>query len=86
MIASPVRTCIACRAKFPQASLLRFQVDERGELKIATKTKTGRSFYICPTEDCLNRADSRSASRVMKKQITTNALSQVVQTALCQHR
>jgi len=38
------RTCIVCRGKFLQKSLLRLQCKEKKLLKF---TGIGRSFYIC---------------------------------------
>jgi predicted RNA-binding protein YlxR (DUF448 family) len=43
----PTRTCISCRGKFDQATLLRLQCKDK---KILPFSGNGRSFYLC--EDC----------------------------------
>lgn len=42
------RTCIGCRGKFLQKSLLRLQCNEK---KLTSFSGKGRSFYIC--KECL---------------------------------
>ena len=40
----PIRTCIACRSKYPQKTLLRLRQDGK---EVIIFNKRGRSFYIC---------------------------------------
>ncbi len=53
----PIRTCIGCRCKFPQNTLIRF-VCHRGEsLKIQALTKLpGRGVYVCRSTSCIQEA------------------------------
>jgi len=54
--AGPVRMCVACGRKAPQADLARFALGPDG---IATGRTPGRGAYVCPSGDCARRAESR---------------------------
>lgn len=46
MKSKPIRMCVACRGRFEQKKLYRFQ---QGESKMPILfTGQGRSFYLCP--------------------------------------
>ena len=48
LVKKPIRTCINCRGKFHQKSLLRFQCVEK---QLVVYKGIGRSFYLC--DDCI---------------------------------
>lgn len=49
ILKEPVRTCVICRGKFPQNSLLRLKCQDK---KLVPFDHNGRSFYIC--SDCIS--------------------------------
>ena len=59
MAHTPVRTCVGCGRKAPQAELLRFSAWD-GELVPASRPG-GRSAYTCRRLACFERAASRRA-------------------------
>lgn len=56
---SPIRTCIACRASAPQATLLRFERLATGDVALAGRAHGGRTAYVCPAQGCFERAVAR---------------------------
>ena len=60
-MAEPVRTCIGCRKRRPQAELVRFQVAEDGTVRPVVRPVRGRSAYLCPNARCFQRAVARRA-------------------------
>lgn len=52
----PLRMCVSCRKMRPQNELIRI-VNDGGDIKIDKDKKLfGRGAYICPSEECLNKA------------------------------
>lgn len=58
-MSNPIRMCIVCRGRFPQAQLIRLQYKDSTLMKFSG---IGRSFYLCPrckeipkTNDCITR-------------------------------
>lgn len=58
-MSNPIRMCIVCRGRFPQAQLIRLQYKDSTLMKFSG---IGRSFYLCPcckeipkTNDCIAR-------------------------------
>lgn len=49
----PIRTCVGCRERHPQDSLIRLS-REKGRVVIVGNQSdvTGRTIYLCPREDC----------------------------------
>jgi predicted RNA-binding protein YlxR (DUF448 family) len=60
---SPIRTCIACRARRDQAALLRFRRRRDGVVvpAVGRRDATGRSAYVCPSPVCVVDAVRRRA-------------------------
>ena len=55
----PVRSCVGCGRKAPQAELLRFVASD-GEL-VPGAGRPGRGAYTCRRRSCFERAVSRRA-------------------------
>ncbi len=53
----PIRTCVGCRERYPQDSLIRLGL-RRGKVVIISEKSevAGRTIYLCPREDCWQRA------------------------------
>jgi predicted RNA-binding protein YlxR (DUF448 family) len=66
--AAPVRSCVGCGRKAPQAELLRFAARD-GEL-IEGKGAPGRGAYTCKRLACFERARTgRGFSRVLRTNV-----------------
>ena len=67
---NPIRTCIVCRNKFPQAELIRITHSKNDEFKINEKNASGRSNYICFNQNCIKQCVSKKIlSKKIKKQV-----------------
>lgn len=61
MVETPIRMCIACRVRRPQRELVRYRVDEQGNVTAnPLRANIGRSAYTCRDEACINRALQRN--------------------------
>lgn len=49
-----IRTCIACRQKFPQAELLRLVIGDTPQID-PTHHQSGRGVYLCKKTTCVER-------------------------------
>ncbi|MCB9702750.1 MAG: YlxR family protein [Myxococcales bacterium] len=63
-MSTPIRTCVGCRQRREQASLLRMRRLGHGVVVPAERRGTGggahgRSAYLCPERACLERAIKR---------------------------
>jgi len=53
----PFRTCIGCYQTTAKKKLIRIVRCSDGSIKIDPKSgKIGRGAYVCPNEDCINKA------------------------------
>ena len=53
----PMRMCVGCREMRPKKELIRVVHSPEGEVSVdLTGRKPGRGAYLCPREECLNRA------------------------------
>jgi predicted RNA-binding protein YlxR (DUF448 family) len=60
MVYAPVRMCVGCGRRAPQAALLRFSSTPDGSLKLVLHgSAPGRSGYLHPQPDCWQRFASR---------------------------
>lgn len=72
-LSSPQRSCIACRRKTDQLSLLR--ISANGTL---TTTSSGRSAYVCPTLTCLDAALRKDRlGRALRRSIPPEQLTEL---------
>jgi len=53
----PLRNCIGCQEKMPKKALIRLVRTPEGEVVLDPGgKKPGRGAYICPREDCFQKA------------------------------
>ncbi len=53
----PLRNCIGCQEKMPKKELIRLVRTPEGEVVLDPGgKKPGRGAYICPREDCFQKA------------------------------
>ena len=55
----PVRTCVGCRQRAPQAALLRVVLSGGRVVADAGRRLPGRGGYVHPASDCVRRASVR---------------------------
>ncbi len=49
----PIRTCVSCRARLPQSTVLRLAKDGIGNWQLDIQRRmVGRGVYICPNSNC----------------------------------
>jgi predicted RNA-binding protein YlxR (DUF448 family) len=72
----PIRTCIGCRRRLPQADLLRCVLDAEGTIRI-DRHAPGRGAWLCGA-GCLEPARRRRAfDRAWRTAVTTAALERL---------
>lgn len=61
----PIRTCVCCGCRKPKAELMRFGLNDEGELTLDCKGKrTGRGSYVCREAECIRAA--RKSTRLVR--------------------
>ncbi|MBE6074700.1 MAG: YlxR family protein [Selenomonas ruminantium] len=77
----PQRMCLGCQESHPKKELIRIVRSPEGEYSVdATGKKPGRGAYICPKQECFDKArKSRGLERSFK-----NAIDPAVYEALAQ--
>ena len=67
----PVRRCVGCNESKPKKELVRIVRTAEGEISVdLTGKKSGRGAYLCPSRDCLARAQkARRLERALSCQI-----------------
>ena len=67
---TPLRTCVVCREKFPQSTLIRITHSKDGEFVINGKGASGRSNYVCPSQKCISQCLAKKVlNKRLKKQV-----------------
>ena len=68
----PQRMCVGCRDMKNKRELIRVVKTPEGKITIdSTGKMNGRGAYVCPNEDCLQKAvKSKGLERAFKQQIT----------------
>jgi predicted RNA-binding protein YlxR (DUF448 family) len=59
----PIRMCVSCRRRAPQASLIRLAVGDSGAVEVAQLRRRGRGAYVCPRRECMAAAINKGAFR-----------------------
>jgi uncharacterized protein len=85
---APQRTCIGCRQKGDQATLLRVSRNPSGILTVASgKSRTGRGAYICTRPECVEAAlKGDRLGRTLKTPITAEEKETLHEELLCKLR
>lgn len=73
----PMRTCVGCRVSQPKRELIRVVRDPDGKVRLDLTGKlAGRGVYICPKEECLERAvKGRQLDRALETKIEDHILA-----------
>jgi predicted RNA-binding protein YlxR (DUF448 family) len=77
--AVPVRTCVGCRQRQPQAQLLRVVLTPAGQAAVS-RTAPGRGAWLCaPLGACLDVAQRRRGfERAWRQPVPPGALDELV--------
>ena len=79
----PMRRCVACRESKPQDELLRFTFDGTKLIPDSGRSNSGRGFYLCADENCVETAIKRKAfNRACRQNIDTEEIRKVIGQAL----
>ncbi|MBO8126386.1 MAG: YlxR family protein [Firmicutes bacterium] len=63
----PVRTCVACRSTGDKRGLVRFVRTPLGQVELdPTGKKSGRGAYVCPREECFDKALAGPLAKALK--------------------
>lgn len=75
----PMRMCVGCREMKPKKELLRVVRTPEEEILIDfTGKKSGRGAYVCPDENCLQRAvKQRQLERALERSISSEVTQQL---------
>ena len=68
-----IRTCIGCRGKFSQKTLIRFASQQNETLRIDNQKKLhGRGAYVCRSQSCIQKAFKapRRINALLRVQLT----------------
>ena len=68
-----IRTCIGCRGKFSQKTLIRFVSQNNETLRIDNEKKLhGRAAYVCRSQSCIQKAfqSPRRINALLRVQLT----------------
>jgi len=79
-----IRTCIGCRGKFSQKTLIRF-VSQNKTLQIDNQKKLhGRGAYVCPAQPCIQIAfkSPRRINSLLRVQLTSVVIERFEQVLL----
>jgi predicted RNA-binding protein YlxR (DUF448 family) len=69
-MSSPVRTCVGCGRRAPQADLVRFVAQDGRLVNDPARRLPGRGAYICRSAACFERARTRRAfSRTLRRAV-----------------
>ena len=73
----PLRQCLGCREMKPKRELIRIVRSPEGEISLDFKgKKPGRGAYVCPSTDCLKKAEkSRAIGRALEAQVPDEVYS-----------
>lgn len=73
----PMRTCVGCRTTRPKRDLIRVVRDPEGNVNLdLTGKRSGRGAYLCPNEQCLERAvKGRQLDRALELTIGNEVLA-----------
>lgn len=74
-----IRTCIGCRGKFSQKTLIRFVGQKNKTLQIDNQKKLhGRGAYVCLSQPCIQKAfkSPRRINSLLRVQLTNVVIQQ----------
>ncbi|MBA4358626.1 MAG: DUF448 domain-containing protein [Desulfovibrio sp.] len=71
---APMRTCLGCGRKAPQAELLRLVLQGGVVTPDRGRLRPGRGAYICPSRECAQRLGrGKRSHRVFKRPLPSGA-------------
>ncbi|MCG9126701.1 YlxR family protein [Candidatus Poribacteria bacterium] len=81
----PIRTCIGCRSKFPQKTLIRFVCSTEKRLQIEELKKLpGRGAYLCKSKECIEKAfkEPKRINTLLHIQLSSSVINEFKQAIL----
>lgn len=77
LLRAVIRTCIGCRGKFSQKTLLRFVCEKNETLRIDNQRRLhGRGAYVCRAQPCIQKAFKapRRINALLRVQLTNEVI------------
>ena len=77
LLSDIIRTCIGCRGKFSQKTLIRFVSEKNETLRIDNQKKLhGRGAYVCRSQPCIQTAfkSPRRINSLLRVQLTSGVI------------
>ncbi len=76
---TPMRMCVGCREMKPKKELYRVVCNQENKAAFDKTSKaSGRGAYICPNEQCLQKAiKSRAIERALKTEVDDSLVHQL---------
>lgn len=73
----PTRMCVGCQEMKPKREMLRVVRTPEGEVLLdPTGKKSGRGAYVCPHQDCLDRAvKTRRLEKALGRELSSEVLA-----------
>ncbi|MBI5705938.1 MAG: DUF448 domain-containing protein [Armatimonadetes bacterium] len=85
--ARPIRSCIVCRRRAPQAELLRVGTKKDGTIGIWEPGTAGRSGYVCAAEACIGGISERGRlPRALRRTLEPTEIEAIKRELRCQLR
>ena len=84
----PIRTCTGCRQERPKREMMRVVRTPEGNVVVdPTGKRAGRGAYLCPSQDCWNRALQRgSLAHTLKTEISAEDRAELERAAAAHPR
>ncbi|MHB1315551.1 MAG: RNase P modulator RnpM [Christensenellales bacterium] len=74
----PMRMCVGCREMKPKRELVRVVRSQDGILFDKTGRLPGRGAYICPSQECLNKAiKTKAIDRMLESKLDDEIIKQL---------
>jgi len=74
----PMRMCVGCREMKPKRELVRVVRSQTGIAFDKTGKMAGRGAYICPDQECLNRAlKAHTLEKALEDKISEEVVAQL---------
>ena len=74
----PMRMCVGCREMKPKRELVRVVRTDEGIIFDKTARLPGRGAYICPNQECLNKAvKTKSIDRALESKLEDEVVRQL---------
>lgn len=84
---TPIRTCIGCKQRRPQNSLIRLFKNGNELVEASIADRRGRSLYLCPNEDCMSKGlQSKRVQHALRQVVSSGAVERIQKELICRQK